>query len=68
MRRLRFTAAAASVLTAEFGPRAQQRRIKIREEVARGNFINPTPAAFLGPETLPPEAFEEQALLRLRAL
>jgi hypothetical protein len=39
-----------------------------REELARGNFINLTPAAFLGPETVPPEAFEEQALLRLRAL
>jgi 2-polyprenyl-6-methoxyphenol hydroxylase-like FAD-dependent oxidoreductase len=68
MRRLRFTATALSILTAEFGPRAQQRRIMFREELARGNFINPTPAAFLGPETVPPEAFEEQALLRLRAL
>ncbi|MBV8139624.1 MAG: FAD-dependent monooxygenase, partial [Deltaproteobacteria bacterium] len=68
MRRLRVTAAALSILQAEFGPRAQQRRIKVREEVERGNFINPTPAAFLGPEKLPPEAFEEQALLRLRAL
>lgn len=68
MRRLRFTATASSILTAEFGSRAQQRRIKFREELARGNFINPTPAAFLGPETVPPEAFEEQALLRLRAL
>jgi len=68
MRRLRLTAAALSILWAEFGARAQQRRIKIRDELARGNFINPTPAAFLGPETLPPEAFEEQALLRLRAL
>ncbi len=68
MRRLRFTAAALSILAAEFGPHAQQRRTRIREELARGNFINPTPAAFLGPETLPPEAFEEQALVRLRAL
>jgi menaquinone-9 beta-reductase len=68
MRRLRVTATALSILWAEFGPRAQQRRIKMREELARGNFINPTHAAFLGPETLPPEAFEEPALLRLRAL
>jgi menaquinone-9 beta-reductase len=68
MRRLRFTATALSILTAEFGPRAQRRRIKFREELARGNFINPTLAAFLGPETLPPETFQEQALLRLRAL
>jgi menaquinone-9 beta-reductase len=68
MRRLRFTAAAWSILTAEFGPRAQQRRIKFREELARGNFISPTSAAFLGPETVPLEAFEEQAMLRLRAL
>jgi 2-polyprenyl-6-methoxyphenol hydroxylase-like FAD-dependent oxidoreductase len=68
MRRLRFSATALSILTAEFGPRAQQRRVKIREELARGNFTNPTLAAFLGPETLPPEAFQDQALLRLRAL
>ena len=68
MRRLRFTATALSILTAEFGPRAQQRRIRFREELARGNFINPTLAAFLGPETLPPETFQDQALLRLRAL
>src|SRR5262249_27047378 len=68
MRRLRFTATTSSILTAEFGPRAQRRRIRLREELARGNFINPTLAAFLGPEVLPPEAFEEQALLRLRAL
>jgi len=68
MRRLRFTATALSILTAEFGSRAQQSRIRIREELARGNFIDPTLAAFLWPETLPPEAFEAQALLRLCAL
>jgi len=68
MRRLRFAATAVSILTAEFGPRAQQRRVRIREEFARGNLINPTLAAFLGPETLPPEAFQDQALVRLRAL
>jgi menaquinone-9 beta-reductase len=68
MRRLRFTAAALSILTAEFGSRALQRRIKFREEVAHGNFVNVTPAAFLGPETVPAEAFEDRALLRLRAL
>jgi 2-polyprenyl-6-methoxyphenol hydroxylase-like FAD-dependent oxidoreductase len=68
MRRLRFSATALSILSAEFGPRAQQRRVKVREELARGNFPNPTLAAFLGPETLPPEAFQDEALLRLRAL
>src|SRR5262249_36605242 len=68
MRRLRFTAAAASILTAEFGPRAQQRRAKFREELALGNFVNLTPAAFLGPEMVAAEAFEDDSLRRLRAL
>ena len=68
MRRLRFTATAQSILTAEFGPRARQRRIRFREEMKRGSFLNVLPAAFLGPETVPAEAFELEVLERLRAL
>jgi 2-polyprenyl-6-methoxyphenol hydroxylase-like FAD-dependent oxidoreductase len=67
MRRLRFVASAVSILTAEFGDRARRRRIRIREELERGTFMNFTPAAFLGPETVPAEAFE-QSLDRIRAL
>ena len=68
MRRLRFVGIVQSILTAEFGPRARERRINFREELKRGNFINPAPAAFLGPETVPAEAFEQQVVNRIRAL
>ncbi len=68
MRRLRFTATVVSILTAEFGERARQRRIRMRQELDRGTFINVLPAAFLGPETIPAEAFDTQSLDRLRSL
>jgi menaquinone-9 beta-reductase len=68
MRRLRITASSLSILNAEFGPRALERRRKVREERARGNFFDLTAATFAGPEVLPAEMFSEQVLERLRAL
>src|SRR5579863_663454 len=67
MRRLRMTASRFSILNAEFGPRALERRVKFREERARSAFIDIAPVAFIGPETFPPEAFTEQTLDELRA-
>jgi 2-polyprenyl-6-methoxyphenol hydroxylase-like FAD-dependent oxidoreductase len=68
MRRLRITASSLSILKAEFGPHALERRLKFRDEWSRGNFPDLTPAAFVGPEVLPAEMFSEQFLERLRAL
>jgi 2-polyprenyl-6-methoxyphenol hydroxylase-like FAD-dependent oxidoreductase len=70
MRRLRITASTFSILSAEFGPRACERRMKFRQERARGAFVSVdiAPAAFIGPEAVPPDAFSEQTLKRLSAL
>jgi 2-polyprenyl-6-methoxyphenol hydroxylase-like FAD-dependent oxidoreductase len=69
MRRLRITASQFSILTAEFGPRARERRMKFRQERARGSIIIDTaPVAFIGPESLPADAFSEQTLERVTAL
>jgi 2-polyprenyl-6-methoxyphenol hydroxylase-like FAD-dependent oxidoreductase len=57
MRRLRVTASALSILQVEFGPRALERRIKVRAERGRNNFPDPAPAAFVGPDLLPAEFF-----------
>jgi menaquinone-9 beta-reductase len=68
MRRLRMTASRFSILNAEFGPRARGRRVKFREERARGAFTDTAPVPFIGPEAFPPEAFDEQTLNELRAM
>lgn len=68
MRRLRTTAWSFSILNAEFGPQARARRIKFRQERARGNLVDIAPAAFVGPDAFPAEAFSEELLNRLRAL
>ena len=68
MRRLRMTASQLSILYAEFGPHARERRLKVREERARNNLLDPAAATFIGPEMLPPETFDEGILDRLRAM
>jgi 2-polyprenyl-6-methoxyphenol hydroxylase-like FAD-dependent oxidoreductase len=68
MRRLRLTASVFSILFAEFGDRARARRLTVREERRRNNFPDQSPAAFIGPEMLPAEVFEEAILDRLRAM
>jgi 2-polyprenyl-6-methoxyphenol hydroxylase-like FAD-dependent oxidoreductase len=68
MRRLRLTASTFSILSVEFGDRARERRAKVRDERLRGNFPDVQPAAFIGPEVLPAEMFDETVLDRLRAM
>jgi len=68
MRRLRITASSFSILSAEFGPHALARRLKVRDERTRGNFPDLAPVAFIGPDVLPAEMFSENYLEQLRAL
>jgi menaquinone-9 beta-reductase len=68
MRRLRLTAATFSIISAEFGDHARARRLKVREERLRNNLPDLGPAAFVGPEVLPAEFFDETILDRLRAM
>jgi len=68
MRRLRLTGSTFSILSAEFGDHARARRMKVREERMRGNFPDVTPAAFVGPEVMPAELFDESILDKLRAM
>ena len=68
MRRLRLTASTFSILSVEFGYRARARRTKVREERLRGAFPDVSPAAFVGPEVLPAEMFDETILDQLRAM
>ena len=68
MRRLRLTASTFSILSVEFGDRARARRVRVREERLRGIFPDLGPAAFIGPEVLPAEMFDESILDRLRAM
>jgi 2-polyprenyl-6-methoxyphenol hydroxylase-like FAD-dependent oxidoreductase len=68
MRRLRLTASTFSILSVEFGDGPRARRAKVREERLRGSFPDVAPAAFVGPEVLPAEMFDETILDRLRAM
>jgi 2-polyprenyl-6-methoxyphenol hydroxylase-like FAD-dependent oxidoreductase len=68
MRRLRLTASVFSILSVEFGDHARERRARVREERLRNSFPDHTPAAFVGPEVLPAEMFDETILDRLRAM
>jgi len=68
MRRLRLTASTFSILYVEFDDHTRERRIKVREERLRNDFPDLAPAAFVGPEILPAEMFDETILDRLRAM
>jgi 2-polyprenyl-6-methoxyphenol hydroxylase-like FAD-dependent oxidoreductase len=68
MRRLRVTASSFSILSAEFGPGARARRMRVREERMRGTFPDLAPATLIGPDVLPAELFSESILDRLRAM
>ena len=68
MRRLRLTASSLSILNAEFGAHALQRRLKVRELRAQNSFPDLAAAAFVGPEVLPAEMFTEDILQRLRSM
>jgi 2-polyprenyl-6-methoxyphenol hydroxylase-like FAD-dependent oxidoreductase len=68
MRRLRLTASTFSILSAEFGDHARERRVKVREERLRNNFPDLAPATFVGPDVIPAELFDETILDRLRSM
>ncbi len=68
MRRLRLTASSLSILNAEFGAQALQRRLKVRELRSQNNFPDLAAATFVGPEVLPAEMFTEDILQRLRSM
>ncbi|HUI25947.1 MAG TPA: NAD(P)/FAD-dependent oxidoreductase [Candidatus Kryptonia bacterium] len=68
MRRLRFSASVASTLSNEFGPVARERRRRVRErQMQDPTLMLPLFAAFLGPESVPAETFEESTRQRLFA-
>src|SRR5271156_2724598 len=66
--RLRLTASTFSILSVEFGDRARERRRRVREERLHNSFPDLGPAAFIGPDVLPAELFDETILDRLRAM
>jgi 2-polyprenyl-6-methoxyphenol hydroxylase-like FAD-dependent oxidoreductase len=68
MRRLRLTASVFSILSVEFGDHARERRARVREDRLSGKFPDHNPTAFVGPEVLPAEIFDETILDRLRAM
>ncbi len=68
MRRLRTTASMFSILYAEFGERARERRVRFREHRAKGAIVDLAPVGFMGPELFPAELFAADLLDRVRAL
>jgi 2-polyprenyl-6-methoxyphenol hydroxylase-like FAD-dependent oxidoreductase len=68
MRRLRFVARLASTLDNEFGPEAVERRRRAHERRRQDPTLMLTPlAAMIGPDAVPPLAFEEATRERLLA-
>jgi len=66
MRRLRITAEFVAKLRVEFGPGTRERRARVGKRMAAGQ-VSPGPAALLGPERLPPEAFLPETIEKLLA-
>ncbi len=68
MRRLRFVASLSSTIDSEFGPEARERRIRIRaKRRVDPTFSLPSLAVMVGPENVPPFAFEESMRERILA-
>ena len=66
MRRLRFSAHLASVLSNEFGPEARDRRARAHQRVAANPVLGLSRAIVLiGPEMAGPDAFTEESLLAI---
>ena len=65
MRRLRVAARLLATLRAEFGPGAPARRARAFQRTFRDGWPSPLPSALVGPDRLPPEAFEKAAVDRL---
>jgi 2-polyprenyl-6-methoxyphenol hydroxylase-like FAD-dependent oxidoreductase len=68
MRRLRFTAALDSSLMNEFGPKAEARRVRARaRQTSDPSLALWFLAALVGPDALPPQAFEDRVREQLLA-
>jgi 2-polyprenyl-6-methoxyphenol hydroxylase-like FAD-dependent oxidoreductase len=66
MRRLRFVGALASARDVEFGPEASARRARaFARQLQDPGVMQPVFATLMGPDALPPEAFEQPAWDRL---
>jgi len=66
MRRLRFVGTLASVRDVEFGPDATARRARaLARQLQDPSVMLPVMAPLMGPDALPPEAFEQPAWDRL---
>ena len=67
MRRLRIAARLATKLRVEFGTEARQLRARAERRSFFENQLSPLPSAFIGPDALPAEAFEQRTIDRLLA-
>jgi hypothetical protein len=66
MRRLRFTASIVATLNNEFGIDARERRRRARErQMQDPTLLLPLMAAFIGPDNVPADAFDESIRQRL---
>jgi 2-polyprenyl-6-methoxyphenol hydroxylase-like FAD-dependent oxidoreductase len=65
MRRLRVAGRLAAKLHVEFGPAAQDRRLRVLQALPEGHVLSPLSAVHLGPDRVPAEAFGVAALERL---
>jgi 2-polyprenyl-6-methoxyphenol hydroxylase-like FAD-dependent oxidoreductase len=66
MRRLRITAGLATKIRVEFGEDAKQRRARVGDRMLERQ-LSPLPAAVIGPERLPAEAYTSETIEKLIA-
>jgi 2-polyprenyl-6-methoxyphenol hydroxylase-like FAD-dependent oxidoreductase len=66
MRRLRITAGLATKIRVEFGEDAKQRRARVSNRMLERQ-LSPLPAAVIGPERLPAEAYTPETIEKLIA-
>lgn len=66
MRRLRITAGLATKTRVEFGENARQRRARVSDRMLQRQ-LSPLPAAVIGPERLPAEAYTSETIEKLIA-
>jgi hypothetical protein len=66
LRRLRITAGLATKIRVEFGEDAKQRRARVSNRMLERQ-LSPLPAAVIGPERLPVEAYTPETIEKLIA-
>ncbi|OKO68533.1 hypothetical protein AC629_42050, partial [Bradyrhizobium sp. NAS80.1] len=66
LRRLRITAGLATKIRVEFGEDAKQRRARVSNRMLERQ-LSPLPAAVIGPERLPAEAYIPETIEKLIA-